>query len=314
MRTSQDYETGNWHGKWCAASLKSFVRINKYLKNENTVICQESFQSSLPMCTQTQNVLKTFEWIYFCFSFSCFSDRLNFRYIRAQQSESLVTFYQVLEPALQNIRARPGEDVPDQHPLGDALEPADQPEQLNTLFLPGATANWHHCTLGQNERQVVLVGAESFCLHVGGGGDGGLHPRAGGLLGLLSPLHQICQGQHWVGRYLKNNDNTAKMVLRWFYACNCLSVNQLENCQSYSLHSENLSSNKKNVPGWLPLSISLSTSTFHFHFSLPLSIFHFPLLLSTFHFHFPGWLPTGVFCWSRLYHHHNRQARFNLWS
>ena len=61
MRTSQDYETGNWHGKWCAASLKSFVRINKYLKNENTVICQESFQSSLPaMCTQTQDVLKTF--------------------------------------------------------------------------------------------------------------------------------------------------------------------------------------------------------------------------------------------------------------
>ena len=53
----------NWQLAWemmCCVS-QNFVRINKYLKNENTVICQESFQSSLPaMCTQTQDVLKTF--------------------------------------------------------------------------------------------------------------------------------------------------------------------------------------------------------------------------------------------------------------
>ena len=316
MRTSQDYETGNWHGKWCAASLKSFVRINKYLKNENTVICQESFQSSLPMCTQTQDVLKTFRVNIFLLFLLLF-----FRSAELWVHSS--TAVGVAGYILSSARAALPPDYPSPTRRGctwptpawwcpGTCRPTRATQhspltrchcQLTSLYI---RTKWETCGF--------LVGAESFCLHVGGGGDGGLHPRAGGLLGLLSPLHQICQGQHWVGRYLKNNDNTAKMVLRWFYACNCLSVNQLENCQSYSLHSENLSSNKKNIPGWLPLPISLSTSTFHFHFSLPLSIFHFPLLLSTFHFHFPGWLPTGVFCWSRLYHHHNRQARFNLWS
>ena len=90
------------------------------------------------MCTQTQDVLKTFRMNIFLLFLLLFFRSAE---LWVHSSTAVGVSDYILEPALQNIRARPGEDVPDQHPLGDALEPADQPEQLNTLFLPGATAN-----------------------------------------------------------------------------------------------------------------------------------------------------------------------------